>query len=202
MTYRRRSHRFAVMGQVLDACAASGTGATWGVALVTVSPPASLVIGIASSAADRAQLARLLGSTEAFLLVSSAEQARAILDLAGEPAPDPPPVAAPAPVVPAPVVPASRADLSLDTDRRVLRWQDREVDLTRLEHDFLHCLAAERGQVWTYQRLHREVWGNEHLGRGSDIHSVVRRLRRKLARLEATVTIHVIRGVGLRLPPA
>ena len=160
------------------------------------------MIGIASSAADRAQLARLLGSTEAFLLVSSAEQARAILDLAGEPAPDPPPVAAAAPVVPAPVVPVSRADLSLDPDRRVLRWQDREVDLTRLEHDFLHCLASERGQVWTYQRLHREVWGNEHFGRGSDIHSVVRRLRRKLARLEATVTIHVIRGVGLRLPPA
>ena len=197
MTYRRPSHRFAAMGHVPDACAASGTGATWGVTLVTVSPPASLVIGIASSAGERAQLARLLGSTEAFLLVSSAEQARAILDLAGEPAPDPPPVAAPAPVVP-----ASRADLSLDPDRRVLRWQDREVDLTRLEHDFLHCLASERGQVWTYQRLHREVWGNEYLGRGSDIHSVVRRLRRKLARLEATVTIHVIRGVGLRLPPA
>ena len=63
-------------------------------------------------------------------------------------------------------------------------------------------VVLEPGQVWTYQRLHREVWGNEHLGRGSDIHSVVRRLRRKLARLEATVTIHVIRGVGLRLPPA
>lgn len=154
---------------------------------MTVSPPASLVIGIASSAADRAQLARLLGGTEAYLLVSSAEQARAFL--------------APAPPVPV-AVSDPRPDLSLDPDRRVLRWVDREVGLTRLEHDFLHCLASERGQVWTYQRLHREVWGNEHLGRGSDIHSVVRRLRRKLTRLGSTVTIHAIRGVGLRLPPA
>jgi DNA-binding response OmpR family regulator len=156
---------------------------------VTVAPAASLVIGIASSAADRAQLARLLGGTDAYLLVSSAEQARAFLAPA-------------APVVPAPPEPEpARPDLTLDPDRRVLCWQDREIELTRLEHDFLHCLASERGQVWTYQRLHRVVWGNDHLGRGSDIHSVVRRVRRKLARLEATVTIHVVRGVGLRLPP-
>jgi DNA-binding response OmpR family regulator len=93
-------------------------------------------------------------------------------------------------------------ELRLDADRRVLRWRDREVGLTRLEHDFLHCLVSERGQIWTYQRLHRAVWGNDHLGRGSDIHSVVRRLRRKLGRLGSTATIHSVRGIGLRLEPA
>jgi len=90
--------------------------------------------------------------------------------------------------------------LKLDVHRRVLRWKDREVMLTRLEHDFLHCLATEPGRVWTYQRLHLTVWGNEHLGHGSHIHSVVKRLRRKLARLGTTVTIHAVRGVGFHLP--
>ncbi|WP_225852329.1 winged helix-turn-helix domain-containing protein [Micromonospora sp. AMSO12t] len=90
-------------------------------------------------------------------------------------------------------------DLCVDSDRRVLRWLDREVELTRLEHDFLRCLVGAPGQVWTYERLHLEVWGNVHLGRGSDMHSVVRRVRHKLARLGASASIHAVRGVGFRL---
>jgi DNA-binding response OmpR family regulator len=151
-----------------------------------------LIIGIAPSAAERRQLAQLLGGTEAFLIVASVEQAREILD-AAVPRTQIAPGEAVGPAAPRP------SDLSVDSDRRVLRWLDREVELTRLEHDFLHRLIGAPGQVWTYERLHLEVWGNQHLGRGSDIHSVVRRVRRKLARLEAGATIHAVRGVGFRL---
>lgn len=164
-------------------------------------PDASLVIGIAASPTHRAQLARLLGGSDAVLIVSSAEQARAFLGLA-TPVPAGPPQAGVQADVPAEVPEIDAGDLWLDADRRVARRLDREVALTRLEHDFLSCLVRERGQIWTYQRLHQAVWGNDHLGRGSDIHSVVRRLRRKLSRLGSTVTIHSVRGVGLRLEPA
>jgi DNA-binding response OmpR family regulator len=92
--------------------------------------------------------------------------------------------------------------LRLDEDRRVLQWNDREMPLTRLEADFLNCLVKQPGQVWTYQSLHHAVWGNEHLGHGSHIHSVVKRLRQKLASLGASVTIHAVRGVGFHLLPA
>lgn len=92
-------------------------------------------------------------------------------------------------------------DLAVDSDRRVLRWRDQEIDLTRLEHDVLLCLVHAPGQIWTYERLHLEVWGNRHLGRNSDMHSVVRRVRGKLARLNAATTIHSVRGVGFRLAP-
>ncbi|MFF0270768.1 winged helix-turn-helix domain-containing protein [Kribbella sp. NPDC004536] len=168
----------------------------------------SLIIGVAASTAERVQLARLLGEADALLLVSSADQARAFLELTGvtiapsaaqtvlagtsRPAVRPTPIKA----VPEPV-----SELHLDLDRRVVRWKDREMPLTRLEHDFLHCLVAEPGRVWTYQRLHHAVWGNEHLGHGSHIHSVVKRLRQKLANLGATVTIHAVRGVGFHLLP-
>jgi DNA-binding response OmpR family regulator len=146
-----------------------------------------LIIGIAPSEAERRHLADLLGGTEAFLIVASVEQAREILDAA----------------VPRTTAEGtSKTDLSVDSDRRVLRWLDREVELTRLEHDFLHRLLDAPGQVFTYERLHQEIWGNQHLGRGSDIHSVVRRVRRKLARLEAAATIHSVRGVGFRLTAA
>ncbi|MFC7241338.1 winged helix-turn-helix domain-containing protein [Catellatospora aurea] len=165
-------------------------------------PADSLVIGIASSPAERCHLARLLGGSAALLIVSSVEQARDFLGVAGTP-----PAAAAAPPLPkatarVPEPPQQPpTDLAVDSDRRVLRWRNREVALTRLEHDFLLCLADVPGQVWTYERLHLEVWGNKHLGRGSDMHSVVRRLRRKLARLNAAVTVHAVRGVGFRLAP-
>ncbi|MFI7608422.1 winged helix-turn-helix domain-containing protein [Micromonospora sp. NPDC049366] len=96
----------------------------------------------------------------------------------------------------------SASGLRVDSDRRVLRWRDREIELTRLEHDLLLCLVGAPGRVWTYERLHQTVWGNEHLGRGSDMHSVVRRVRRKLVELGASATIHAVRGVGFRLAPA
>ncbi|GAA2216592.1 winged helix-turn-helix domain-containing protein [Micromonospora olivasterospora] len=185
-------------------------------------PNESLVIGIASSPAQRRQLAQLLSRTEAFLIVSTVEQAREFLDGTGGTrvaAMTPPGHAAVAEAAPgqsvvAEAAPSGRiavaeaaegvttpppADLAVDSGRRVLRWLDREIALTPLEHDFLLCLVDTPGQVWTYERLHLEVWGNEHLGRGSDMHSVVRRVRRKLAWLDARAAIHAVRGVGFRL---
>lgn len=278
-------------------------------------PESSLVIGVATSTAERVRLAQLLGAADVLLLVSSPEQARAFLELTGSS--EPPVVLAPATAAPPTAVPptagasttapptsaassapaASRASaaasagstsadsaasggrtdawappgeltgrptrrvagrttsgevgsgseavggevgssdevlggdvgsggeavgselvgggmlaahieavpvlgqaLRLDAERRVVRWHDREVSLTRLEHDFLRCLAAAPGEVWTYERLHLAVWGNEHLGHGSHIHSVVKRLRRKLAALGTTVTIRAVRGIGFQLP--
>ena len=150
---------------------------------MTDSAVPSLAIGIASSPDDRKKLAQLLGGTEAFVIVSTVEQGRQFLDG----------------VAPPPTPGDGSPGLRIDSDRRVLCWRDRETGLTPLEHDFLRCLLAAPGQVWTYEELHLKVWGNTHVGRGSNIHSTVRRLRGKLARLGALVTIHAIRGVGIRL---
>ncbi|MEU4679255.1 winged helix-turn-helix domain-containing protein [Micromonospora sp. NPDC023737] len=176
-------------------------------------PVASMVIGIASAPAARRQLAQLLGGTEAFLIVSSVDQAREFLGGAEKPATEAEirPVraitvdagpGATAPPPPAPPAPAPAPALTVDSDRRVARWLDREIKLTRLEHDLLLCLMGAPGRVWTYERLHLKVWGNKHLGRGSDMHSVVRRIRRKLATLDASATIDSVRGVGFRLASA
>jgi len=160
----------------------------------------TLTIGIASSPEDRQRLAQVLGATEAFLIVSSVDQARHFLNVVEASAtaavqPDPPVAETTAEPVPE----AARPGLSVDSVRRVLRWQHREIELTPLEHALMRCLVTGPGEVWTFQRLHLEVWGTEHLGRGSDIHSVVRRVRTKLALLNTTAKIHAVRGVGFRL---
>jgi hypothetical protein len=195
----------------------SGTSEAVGSEVGTADTPdtadASLIIGVAATRAERVQLARLLGEADALLLVSNADQARAFLELTGVSVAPSAAVSLPTTVaaVPVPVTAQRRiqavkepepvAGLELDGHRRVARWEDREVPLTRLEHDFLRCLVTEPGRVWTYQRLHHAVWGNEHLGHGSHIHSVVKRLRQKLANLGAAVTIHAVRGVGFHLLP-
>jgi len=92
--------------------------------------------------------------------------------------------------------------LSVDSDRHVAVCGDKEVALTPLEHDLLACLLSEPGRVWSFGRLHQAVWGTQHVGAGADVHSVVKRLRRKLRRLGAAVGIDAIRGVGFRLCPS
>ncbi|MEU6208240.1 winged helix-turn-helix domain-containing protein [Micromonospora musae] len=168
-------------------------------------PVASMVIGIASSPAARRQLAQLLGGTEAFLIVSSVDQAREFLGATETPTAETTVETMQTmtlDVAPATVASPATPALVVDSDRRVARWLDREIELTRLEHDLLLCLMGAPGRVWTYERLHLKVWGNKHLGRGSDMHSVVRRIRRKLATLDASATIDSVRGVGFRLASA
>ncbi|TDC63525.1 winged helix family transcriptional regulator [Micromonospora sp. KC207] len=159
----------------------------------------SLTIGIASSAMHRQRLAELFGGAEAFLIVSSVDQARRLLGVAGKPPAPPSPPAEVATHRPVVAADAPASALGIDSDRRVLRWRNREIGLTPLEHDLLRCLVGTPGHTWTHWRLHREVWGTERLGRGSDLHSVVRRVRRKLARLGVPATIDAVRGVGFRL---
>lgn len=148
-----------------------------------------MVIAIASTASDRERLVRLVDNVGPLLLVSNVEEARAFLD--GDPA--------------AVVVDGEQprevamAGLRVDCDRHVAEWDGREAQLTPLEHDLLVCLLSEPGHTWTFARLHEEVWGTRHIGAGSDLHSLVKRARRKLARLGAPFGINAIRGVGFRL---
>ena len=71
--------------------------------------------------------------------------------------------------------------------------------LAPLEHDLLVRLLESVGHTLTFEELHRDVWGNDHLGDRSDLTSTVKRLRRKLAELSSPLVIQAVRGVGLRL---
>jgi DNA-binding winged helix-turn-helix (wHTH) protein len=108
----------------------------------------------------------------------------------------PQPVSQPVPPRPRQV---SHAGLRVDSDRHTVDWAGHETALTPLEHDLLVCMLAEPDRVWSFARLHQEVWGTQVVGAGSDVHSLVKRVRRKLARMGAPAGIDAIRGVGFRL---
>ncbi len=80
-----------------------------------------------------------------------------------------------------------------------MTWCGRSTGLSPLEYDLLRCLLERVGRTWPFEVLHRQVWGNDHLGDRSDVQSVVKRLRRKLRGLGCPFQIMAVRGVGLRL---
>lgn len=133
------------------------------------------------------RLAELLDGVGPLLMVSGLDELRRLLD-EGKPSP------------PAVIEPEPEPDgLKVDADRLVASWSDREVPLTMLERDLLTHLLTEPLQVWTYEALHQAVWGTGHLRSTADVHSLVKRLRRKLADLGNAVTIDAVRGIGFRL---
>ncbi|WBQ07496.1 winged helix-turn-helix domain-containing protein [Kribbella sp. CA-293567] len=180
--------------------------------------PFPLLIAVAASLEERVRLAELVDDVAPLLLVSSLDELRKLLTPA-QPTPpvppehpdptDPPQPPEPEAVTepPARTVPGRRtgrdgpeADvLTIDSARSVAKWRDREVPLTDLEHDLLTWLMTEPLRVWTYEALHQAVWRNRHLRGTADVHSLVKRVRRKLDELGTTVTIDAVRGTGFRL---
>lgn len=152
-----------------------------------------LLIAVAASLEERVRLAQLVDDVAPLLLVSSLDELRRLI--ARET-----PAVPPAEPVPEPAGAERSLDvLTIDSTRSVAQWRGREVTLTGLEHDLLARLNTEPLRVWTYEALHQAVWRNRHLRGAGDVHSLVKRLRRKLAGLGTTVTIDAVRGTGFRL---
>ncbi|WP_350274514.1 winged helix-turn-helix domain-containing protein [Kribbella sp. HUAS MG21] len=156
-----------------------------------------LLIAVAASPEQRVRLAELVDDVAPLLLVSSLDELRKLLAPAQPP---PPAMEAGTPDPPATAVDATGDGmLTIDRERSVARWRDDETQLTELEQELLSCLMSVPLRVWSYDALHQTVWRDRSVRGTGDVHSVVKRLRRKLDDLGTTVTIDAVRGIGFRL---
>jgi DNA-binding response OmpR family regulator len=127
-------------------------------------------------APDRETAARLLAAPDA------------------EPPPDPLDADEPADVI-------VLGDLVIDRDRASVVWNGEPLELTHLEIEVLACLGRTPGRVWSYERLHRAAWHSDYLGDRDSLHSLIKRLRRKLRTADVAVDLHAVRGVGFQMMP-
>lgn len=73
-----------------------------------------------------------------------------------------------------------RGDLVIDTARRKVTVNDREIDLTAKEFDLLLHLASSPGRVYTRGLLLEQVWGYDFIGEDRTVDVHIRRLREKV----------------------
>ena len=91
------------------------------------------------------------------------------------------------------------ADLVIDQAGHSVTRDGVGVSLTPLEFDLLTCLARRPWQVFTRERLLREVWGYQHAADTRLVNVHVQRLRAKVERDPDNPTVVMtVRGVGYK----
>ena len=93
-----------------------------------------------------------------------------------------------------------RGHIEIDPERRSARRFGQNVELTLKEFDLIELLMRNPGKVYSREQLLDLVWGYDYQGdiRTVDVH--IRRLRKKLADIDASTTfIETAWGVGYKL---
>lgn len=88
-----------------------------------------------------------------------------------------------------------QGDVVLDLRARVLRIDDRTIDLTAREFALAETLLRHAGQVLSREQLLSHVWGYDHDPQSNVVDVYIGYLRRKMG--ESRIT--TIRGMGYRL---
>ena len=90
-------------------------------------------------------------------------------------------------------------ELALDRPTHTASLRGKPLTLTAIEFDLLATLAAERGVVFSRQRLLDRVWGMDYVGDEHVVDVHLANLRRKLGDDPARPKfIETVRGVGYR----
>jgi two-component system OmpR family response regulator len=96
-------------------------------------------------------------------------------------------------------LPASSSGLTMDPDRLSVRVGERDVSLTPTEFRLLGAIAAEPGSVVRRRTAVAAAWPDGAIVNENTVDSYVRRIRVKLASIDAPVELTTVRGVGFSL---
>ena len=83
----------------------------------------------------------------------------------------------------------------VDVDKRLITEDEKEIKLTTLEFDLLLLLIQNKNKSFSRDDLLNKVWGNNYFGSDRAVDDLVRRLRKKMPKLN----ISTLYGFGYRL---
>lgn len=84
---------------------------------------------------------------------------------------------------------------SIDKDKRIALEQEKEIKLTTLEFDLLLLLVSNKNKTFSRDEILNLIWGNDYFGSDRVVDDLIRRLRRKMPRLN----VSTVYGYGYRL---
>lgn len=83
----------------------------------------------------------------------------------------------------------------IDVEKRMIFLDDNEIKLTTLEFDLLLLFLQNKEKTFSREEILNQVWGNDYFGSDRVVDDLVRRLRKKLPKLN----LDAIYGYGYRL---
>lgn len=87
------------------------------------------------------------------------------------------------------------ADYTVDVDKRVAFYLEREIKLTTLEFDLLLLFLKNINKSFSREEILNYVWGDDYFGSDRAVDDLVRRLRKKMPKLN----VSTLYGYGYRL---
>ncbi len=86
-------------------------------------------------------------------------------------------------------------DYVIDTDKRTVSINGKELVLTTLEFDLLYMFVTNKNKSFSRDDILTNIWGDDYFGTDRVVDDLVRRLRKKMTKLN----INTIYGFGYRL---
>lgn len=92
-------------------------------------------------------------------------------------------------------------DFDIDISNRMVKCNNKDINLTKKEFDLLHYMALHKNRVLTRHQLTEHIWGDiledDYESNYIDVH--VKNLRKKLAKFAPSDFIETVRGIGYRI---
>lgn len=86
-------------------------------------------------------------------------------------------------------------DYVIDIEKRLVNYQNKEINLTTLEFDLLKMFLLNKNKSFSRDDILNTIWGTDYFGTDRVVDDLVRRLRKKMPKLN----INTIYGYGYRL---
>ena len=83
----------------------------------------------------------------------------------------------------------------IDVDKRVVKENNKEINLTTLEFDLLYMFLKNKNKQFSRDDILTNIWGDNYFGNERVVDDLVRRLRKKMPKLN----VNTIYGFGYRL---
>ena len=87
-------------------------------------------------------------------------------------------------------------NLTIDLQKRSVKWDDKEIDLTKTEFELLTYLVQNKNIVLTREQILNQVWGYDYFGETNIVDVYIRYLRTKIDDRFDEKIIYTTRGVG------
>lgn len=83
----------------------------------------------------------------------------------------------------------------IDLDKRIVSLENKKIKLTTLEFDLIVLFLTNRDHCFSREEILSSVWGNDYFGSDRVVDDLIRRVRKKLPKLN----FNTIYGYGYRL---